>query len=212
MGKAAEKSASGPGKLRLVGGVWRRHQLPVAQVEGLRPSPDRLRETLFNWLGQTCQSYHVLDLFSGTGSLGLEAASRGAERVDFVESNVQIATQLKRNIDSLLGKWQVSYGARPVLKVHRAAADTALAHLSQCRRPFDLVFLDPPFGSDLLQSTLPLMRRILKPSGLVYLEWHTSLFDDLPALAQCFGLNELDALRHTQVGRVHGHLVGLPTL
>ncbi|HAV74770.1 MAG TPA: 16S rRNA (guanine(966)-N(2))-methyltransferase RsmD, partial [Limnobacter sp.] len=84
-------------KLRIIGGAWRRHLLPIAPVEGLRPTPDRVRETVFNWLGQDCTGMQVLDLYAGTGALGFEAASRGASNVVLVEQNRQVVAQLQEN-------------------------------------------------------------------------------------------------------------------
>ena len=86
--KVAAKVASGAGEVRIIGGQWKRTRLPVAQRPGLRPTPDRVRETLFNWLGQDLSGWHCLDAFAGTGALGLEAASRGAAAVLLVEQDI----------------------------------------------------------------------------------------------------------------------------
>lgn len=206
---AAGGAAKGANKLRIIGGVWRRHMLPIAPVEGLRPTPDRVRETLFNWLGQDCTGYEVLDLFSGTGALGLEAASRGAARVDMVESNSAIARRLKANSAMLLEKWQPAWGQPPALQVRNEQVEATLRGL---HGKYDLIFLDPPFGSDLLKATLPHLKSLLKPAGLIYIEWGQALFEDLPGLASRMNVSDIDALRHLHAGQVHAHLVGLPTL
>lgn len=206
MPKSSRKSL---GKLRIIGGVWRRHQLPIALEPGLRPTPDRVRETLFNWLGQDCSGYQILDLFSGTGSLGFEAASRGATRVDMVENNQAVAKYLKTNSDGLLSKWPVQGVPTPQIHVHQV---DVIRYLEAISNKFDLIFLDPPFGSDCLDKVLPHLSRLLKPAGLIYIEWGEALFDDLPRLAHRLQVTEIDALRHIRAGQVHAHLVGLPTV
>lgn len=207
--RPVRSGGKGGSKLRIIGGAWRRHMLPIAPVEGLRPTPDRVRETLFNWLGQECNGFEVLDLFSGTGALGLEAASRGAARVDLVESQPVVARQLRTNVQGLLGKWQPAWGTPPVIQVRAEPVEVALKAV---RGKYDLIFLDPPFGSDQLVATLKHLKGLLKPAGLVYVEWGQPLFHDLPGLASRFGVPEVDALRHLQAGQVHAHLVGLPTV
>ena len=184
-------------QLRIISGAWRRLQLTVAPVEGLRPTPDRVRETVFNWLGQDCTGWQVLDLFAGTGALGFEAASRGASRVCFVEKNRQVAQQLENNKQFLLSKWQLSDGSMPALHVTQGDATQVLTHLAEQGQHFDLVALDPPFHSDCLRSVLPLVAAVLKPGALVYIEWHEQLGD----LA-----SEFDALRYLKAGQVHAHL------
>lgn len=197
------------GKLRIIGGAWRRHQLPVASVPDLRPTPDRVRETLFNWLGQDCTGFEVLDLFSGTGSLGLEAASRGASYVQFIESNSTVVRQLNANVNYLAGKWPVQAGAPPDISVIQA---NVLDHLKVLSKRYDLIFLDPPFAGDQLDKVLPFLSQLLKPAGLIYIEWGQPLFDDLPGLAYKLRVPEIDALRYIRAGQVHAHLVGLPTV
>lgn len=199
----------GLGKLRIIGGVWRRHLLAIPDEPGLRPTPDRVRETLFNWLGQDCSGYSVLDLYSGTGALGFEAASRGAATVDFIESHREVVRCLKNNAQTLLSKWSIDGLSPPKLKV----IEDHVAHcLPSLASQYDLIFLDPPFGGQELEKVLPFLRSLLKPAGLIYIEWGEALFDDLPGLAHKLQMPEIDALRHIRAGQVHGHLVGLPTL
>ena len=144
--------------MRIIGGEFRRRMLEFPALAGLRPTPDRVRETLFNWLGQDLHGWICLDLFAGSGALGFEAASRGAARVVMVDSERDACEALKRNREML--------GAA-VVDIQRA---DALSWLARDRETFDLVFLDPPFASDLAGTTLPLLGPHLKPEGQVYVE------------------------------------------
>jgi 16S rRNA (guanine966-N2)-methyltransferase len=136
-----------PSRVRIIGGVWRRRWLPVAPVPGLRPSADAQRETLFNWLQPLMPGAAVLDLFAGTGALGLEAASRGAASVLLIEKSLPAARQLEANCTVL-----------EAARVNVRQAD-ALRFLAQGRQasglgPFTLVFVDPPFGKGLVAPVL----------------------------------------------------------
>jgi 16S rRNA (guanine966-N2)-methyltransferase len=124
--------------LRIIGGTWRGRRLRFPATAELRPTPDRVRETLFNWLGGRVVGARCLDLFAGSGALGLEALSRGAARVLFVEHQPVAA----RGLADLIAEW----GAREAAEVRR---DDALRFLAGRSEPFDVVFLDPPFDSDL---------------------------------------------------------------
>ena len=149
-----------PGKVRIIGGRWRRSRLPVPDVAGLRPTPDRVRETLFNWLQATLPGSRCLDLFAGTGALGLEAASRGAGFVLLVERDPVVAKHLRTQVQRLQAQ-------NVVVKEAEAASS-----LSVCAEPFDIVFLDPPFGSGLLPSVCRSLdeRRWLNVGASIYLE------------------------------------------
>jgi 16S rRNA (guanine966-N2)-methyltransferase len=206
------RPAAKASSLRIIGGEWRRHQLPIAPVDGLRPTPDRVRETVFNWLGQDCTGIAVLDLFAGTGALGFEAASRGAVEVVLVEQHRQVLAQLQENRTWLLSKWPAEAGTAPVLKVDAGDALVALKRLAANGQQFDVVALDPPFRSGLMNSTLPLLPAVLKRGGLVYAEWHENLFSDQAALCKALNVQEIDALRHLKAGQVHAHLFALPAL
>lgn len=157
-----------PGRIRIIGGAWRGTKLSVSAFEQLRPTPDRIRETLFNWLQNVISGAVCLDLFAGSGALGFEAASRGAARVVMVEQNRQQAANLQRQADALQAEM-----------VEVVQAD-AIQWLETARPDFDLVFLDPPFGADLLARTLPLLaqKRLLRRNGLVYVEAETGLTVD----------------------------------
>lgn len=209
--------------VRIIGGAWRRLQLPIAAVDGLRPSPDRVRETLFNWLGQDCTGWRVLDLFAGTGALGFEAASRGASHVYLVEYNKLAAQQLRAHAQTLLTKGDGLQATPPLLQVQQADVAGWIAKQTQAgdAARFDLILADPPFRSDWMDKVLPQLPRLLKPGGLVYLEWSDCLFDQAPrkglelgakALAERMKIKEIDALRYLKAGQVHAHLVGIPAL
>ena len=156
-------TANAPQEVRLIGGQWKRTPLPVATVAGLRPTPARVRETLFNWLGQDMTGLRCLDAFAGTGALGLEAASRGAAEVVLVEND----PQLVRNLQAL--KTRLKAGT---VRIERG---DGVAALQQRRgQGLDVVFLDPPFGDDgnpaLFEAALKAARQALREDGLIYLE------------------------------------------
>ncbi len=150
-------------KVRIIGGKWRGLLINFTQAEGLRPTPDRVRETLFNWLGQTLDGKTCLDLFAGSGALGFEALSRWARRVVMVEQNPQVLKALRENGTKL--------GADGLEIV---AAD-ALKFLRREKRLFDVIFLDPPFHHGILPLLLPLLSERLAPDGLVYAETEQAL-------------------------------------
>jgi len=148
-----------PHEVRVIGGVWKRSKLPVADRSGLRPTPDRVRVTLFNWLGQTLTGWRCLDAFAGSGALGFEAASRGAAEVVLLERDPVLVASLTATRQRL--------GAEAV-RIERADALHWLA-----RAPagsFDLVFLDPPFDSPLLAPALAAAARVAVVGGFVYAE------------------------------------------
>lgn len=137
-------------------------------VPGLRPTPDRVRETLFNWLGQTLYGRTCLDLFAGSGALGLEAASRGAEQVVMVELNRTAYCALQDNIRKL-----------GCTKVFLLAQD-GLEFASRDNRRYDVIFLDPPFQSDYLPRLLEILPQRLNENGLVYVESGVAIDTPLP--------------------------------
>ncbi|NUS39912.1 MAG: 16S rRNA (guanine(966)-N(2))-methyltransferase RsmD [Lysobacter sp.] len=154
-----------PGYVRIVGGEWRGTRLPVADAPGLRPTADRVRETLFNWLQPKLHGARVLDLFAGSGALGLEALSRGAREAWLVERDVRLAGNLRATIERLHA------GGR----AHVAQADAlawlrAPQHASADRARFDVVFLDPPFASGLWQDVLAMLPPWLADDAWLYLE------------------------------------------
>jgi len=134
------------GELRIIGGDWRSRRLRFPAGAGLRPTPDRVRETLFNWLGPRVIGARALDLFAGSGALGLEALSRGASRVDFVERRRPAVEALRANL-ALLGG-----GSRADV-----VCAEALSWLRRAAGPWDLVFIDPPFDSDLAGQAMDIL-------------------------------------------------------
>lgn len=177
-------------EVRIIGGQWKRTKLPVADRPGLRPTPDRVRETLFNWLGQDLSGWTCVDAFAGTGALGLEAASRGAADVLLVEQDPQLVSQL-RGIQARLDAKAV--------RIERANGLSVLSRLPAGGT--DLVFLDPPFDAGLYDKALAAASAALGAGGLVYLEAPSEWND--AALAP-YGLA---VLRHLKAGAVHAHLL-----
>ncbi len=155
---AARRAHGAANRVRIIGGQYRRRLLEFPDRDGLRPTPDRVRETLFNWLGQDLPGWLCLDLFAGSGALGFEAASRGAGRVTLVERDAAAASALERN--------RVALGASAVELV-RAEAQ---AWLAGNRTAWNLIFLDPPFDSGLAARILPELGPHLAPGGQVYVE------------------------------------------
>ncbi len=159
-----------PNKLRIIGGQWRGRKLEFPVIEAIRPTPDRVRETLFNWLQNDIVGARCLDLFAGSGALGLEALSRGAAHAVFVDREPRIGRYLRETLerlDSLAGD------------VHTADSLRWLATLAQ---PFDIVFLDPPFGADVLPRVCQQLESggWLASEALIYIESASS--GALPAL------------------------------
>lgn len=191
-GKAASRCVGGAGEVRIIGGQWRRIKLSVAQRPGLRPTPDRVRETLFNWLGQDLTGWRCLDAFAGTGVLGFEAASRGAQQVRVVEQDGGLALQLERICSQL--------GAQGTLQVQRGDGIAAL-HASAPGH-WDVVFIDPPFDiASLFAPALQAAQQALADDGFIYLE-APKPWDD--ALLQPLGLKRH---RYLKAGAVHAHLL-----
>ena len=188
----SKPAPAGAGEVRIIGGQWRRTRLPVATKPGLRPTPDRVRETLFNWLGQDLTGWRCLDAFAGTGALGLEAASRGAASVQLIEQDAALVAQLQ----TLCQRLQAS-----TVQVRRG---DGVAQLRQCPpASLDLVLIDPPFDSDLFQPALQAAVATLAPQGFIYLEAPSAWSD---AALEPLGL----ALhRHLRAGAVHAHLLVL---
>ena len=177
-------------EVRIIGGQWKRTRLPVADKPGLRPTPDRVRETLFNWLGHDLAGWRCADVFAGTGALGLEAASRGAAQVLLVEQDGELVDALRRLKAKL---------AADAVAVERGNGLTVLQRLAA--GGLDLVFLDPPFDADIEGKALAGAASAIAPEGLVYLE-APGAWDD--ARLAPFGL----ALhRHLKAGAVHAHLL-----
>ena len=179
-----------PGEVRIIGGQWKRTRLKVADMPGLRPTPDRVRETLFNWLGQDLTGWVGVDAFAGTGALGLEAASRGAKQVLLIEQNAQLVTQLKASIAQLNAQTVQVIKGEGVHALQQCAPATV-----------DVVFLDPPFEAKLFEPALKAAARAIAPQGFIYLE-APELWSDERLLP--LGLK---VCKHLKAGAVHAHLI-----
>lgn len=175
-------------RIRIIGGKWKRTPIDVPDSPDLRPTPDRVRETLFNWLGQRLDGLRCLDPFAGTGALGLEAASRGAAHVVLVERRRDAVESIARTIERL--------GASGV-QVIAADAFVAMQRLAQAGERFDVVFLDPPFDDDLVDRSLAAVLPLLAPGARVYVE--TGGAFEAPA--------GWSTLRSDRAGQVRYHLL-----
>ena len=179
-------------EIRIIGGLWKRTKLKVADKPGLRPTPDRVRETLFNWLGQDLAGMRCIDVFAGTGALGFEAASRGAKEVVLVEQDSGLIEQLKRT-QSQLSAHQVQVQRGDGVSTLRQAAPGSM----------QLVFLDPPFDTAMWEPALKAAARAVSPQGWIYLEAPVAWTEiQLATLG-------LTAHRHLKAGAVHAHLLRL---
>ena len=186
----ARAARAAAGEVRIIGGQWKRSKLPVADKPGLRPTPDRVRETLFNWLGQDLTGWRCVDVFAGTGALGFEAASRGAQQAPLVEQDTTLIAQLK--------KIKEQFKADAV-RVQRGDGIAALKQLPPASA--DLIFLDPPFDANLFDASLQAAARAVAPGGFIYLE-----------APSAWGEEQLTPLRlvlyrHLKAGAVHAHLL-----
>lgn len=179
-----------PGQVRIIGGIYKRTRIAVAQRPGLRPTPDRVRETLFNWLGQDLSGWQVVDVFAGTGALSFEALSRGAAAVQAFERDAQLVVQIEALRDKI--------GAQ-ALRVVRGDGVALLRTLPAGQA--HLVLIDPPFDADLFVPALKAAVPTLAEGGRIYLEapvaWTQAQLDPLG----------LQLLRQGRAGAVHFHLL-----
>jgi 16S rRNA (guanine966-N2)-methyltransferase len=196
--------------LRIIGGRWRGRKWRFPAAAAIRPTPDRVRETLFNWLGARTQGAHALDLFAGSGALGLEALSRGAAHVTFIEKDAEAARELRAR----LTEWQaenaqvlradaLDYLARAgAAGAGAAGTGTAGARMAGASRGFDLVFLDPPFASTFLSEAAALLeeRHWLAESAVIYVE--CAAREPLPSLPAAWRV-----LKAKRAGEVGYHLL-----
>jgi 16S rRNA (guanine(966)-N(2))-methyltransferase RsmD len=171
-------------RVRIIGGEWRSRQVDVSAVKGLRPTPARVRETLFNWLGQELDGWECLDLFSGSGALGFEAASRGAVSVTMIEQD-PLAHSVLQNSAKTLKAECVQLVRGDALKFARSAG-----------RTYDLIFLDPPYRMGWIEKITPLLPALLKADGRVYVE----------AEYEIEHIDQLTRIKHGKAGQVFYHL------
>ena len=192
-----------PNQVRIIGGQWKRSVLPVLQALGLRPTPDRVRETVFNWINHLrdgdWSKAQVLDLFAGSGALGFEAASRGAASVTMVDTHTPVVRQLEANKTKLHAD-----------NIHLLRGDAMLVAQSLAARGqrFDLIFLDPPYQQDFLAKTLPLCAKLLNEGGMIYAESGLSLvFDENSEHDQPDWMAPWEVIRADKAGTVYYHLL-----
>jgi len=189
-GKVVGRKTIPPGEVRIIGGVYKRSKIPVASLPGLRPTPDRVRETLFNWLGQDLSGWRCADVFAGTGVLGFEAASRGALDVLVCEQDPALVDKLK----ALQTKLKAS-----MVKVERGDGVSLLRRVSP--GSLQLIFLDPPFESTAFEAALKAAAQAVATPGFVYLEAPKPWTDEELADAG------LQVHRFGKAGAVHFHLL-----
>lgn len=190
---AQRDSARGRHRVRIIGGVWKRTPLPVAEAAGLRPTPDRVRETLFNWIEHLVpdlDAVRAVDLFAGTGALGFELASRGAQRVTLVESNRQAVDHLMQTKRKLAAD-QVDVVPGDALTIAARWPDAS----------FDIIFIDPPFDSTLLAPAVAAAARLITADGLIYVE------SGAPLDVSTLGNRGLLVVRQARAASVHFHLL-----
>jgi len=190
-----------PQQVRIIGGEWKRRLLPVLDALGLRPTPDRVRETVFNWihhqLGGHWETADCLDLFAGSGALGFEAASRGARSVLMLDALGPAARQLELNKETLKAQ---------NVSVLRGDAFILARDMAARGQRFDVIFLDPPYQQDFIAKALPLCRDLLQEGGMVYVEAEFALPQD-EALPEW--LLPWEQVRSDKAGMVYYHLLKL---
>lgn len=191
--KPDKRKPNDANRIRIIGGEWRSRVIEFPDADGLRPTANRVRETLFNWLGQTLHGKRCLDLFSGSGALGFEAASRGASEVVMVENNRVAILALKKNQEKL--------GALQCHVIPQGASE----FLARNQGTFDIVFLDPPFDSGLMAALLGKLEVHLSERAVVYAEWGESIAGVLSAIPAC----TWQLVKHGKAGAVHFGLLSI---
>ena len=181
---------STPGEVRIIGGMWKRSKLSVLAKPGLRPTPDRVRETLFNWLGQDLSGLRCVDVFAGSGALGFEAASRGAQDVLLIEQDAQLVAKLQECKTRLKAD---------SIRIQRGDGIAILRSLPKAS--IDVIFIDPPFDSDLFLEVIKAAAVVLPAQGAIYLEAPNVWTDEhLAPLG-------LQIAKQGKAGAVHFHLL-----
>lgn len=161
-------------KIRIIGGKWKRTPLKVLQAQGLRPTPNRIRETIFNWLTYLINDWNTiycLDIFAGSGALGFEAASRGAYNVTMIEKHIPTIAQLKITKEKLNAK-QINIQHGDTLSILKK-----LCNKSNKYNNYNIIFIDPPFYKNWLIKIMPLCKKLLAKNGFIYIESEHSLLD-----------------------------------
>jgi len=161
------------GEIRIIGGKWKSKKIYFDLNDDLRPTPDRAKETLFNWLGQDLNKMYCLDLFSGTGALGFEAFSRGAQKVTFVEKNKEYLQKIKKVFLEMNEKADCDFFCAECLEwIQNNSSETK----------YDLIFIDPPFNKNLIHDLLAaiLEKELLSKNGQIYCEFEKKLDLEIP--------------------------------
>ena len=179
-----------PGEVRIIGGQWKRSKLSVPSLPGLRPTPDRVRETLFNWLGQDLSGLKCVDAFAGSGALGFEAASRGAQDVLLIEQDPKLVAILQNSKLRLKAD---------TIRIQRGDGIAMLRGLP--KGSIDVIFLDPPFDSDKYLEALSAAAGVLSAQGAIYLEAPEAWGDENLAATS------LHVIKQGKAGAVHFHLL-----
>ncbi len=191
--RAARNFAGAPNRVRIIGGLWKRTPLTVADTTDLRPTPNRVRETLFNWIEHfipVLEAVRGLDFFAGTGALGFELASRGARRVTLIENNRHLVDELAQTKRKLAAD-----------QIDIVAGDAFAAAGRWPEASFEIIFIDPPFESGLLAPALATAARLIAPNGLIYAESGAALDETL------LSRHRLQIARIGRTGRVHSYLL-----
>lgn len=184
-------------RIRITGGTLRSRLISVADAEGLRPTPDRVRETLFNWLGQDLSGLTCLDLFAGSGVLGFEAASRGAAKVTLVERDARVFARLQENAQTL------GLDQSQTVKLFRCDALKFLALAEEQKTRFDVILLDPPYHQGWIERVAPLFSRVAAPDAWLYAEAEKGI----EALESDSDGYRWRTVRHGRAGQVFYHLL-----
>lgn len=186
--RSKQSTKSSLNQVRISGGEWRSRLLRFPDVAGLRPTPDRVRQAVFNWLGQDMHGQNCLDLFAGTGAMGFEALSRGAQSLVLIEKSAAAYQALKEN--------------QQILKAEHVAVFNmdAQSFLAQNQQAFNAIFLDPPYNQGWLDKILPLLKSHLAPEGVVYVEAEYVLVDT----------PQWQVIKRGKAGNVFYHLLKFP--
>ena len=202
--KNNKQANNAAGEVRIIGGQFKRRNVSFIDADGLRPTPDRLRETLFNWLLPDIHGARVLDSCAGSGVLGFEALSRGAAHCTFIEKNLAQSKVLTQTAQQL--KVEANY-----YQILSGAAEQLLSQNQAINQPFNIVFIDPPYAQDLWQPILTALieQQLINNNSLIYLEADKDLTEELDELTVKLNQNEptanfqvFDTLKQTQVGQV----------
>lgn len=193
--KQKNKSAQSSGEIRIIGGQWKGRRLKVHNKDGLRPTTDRLKETVFNWLMLDIRGSRVLDCFAGAGSLGFEAMSRGASSLTCIEKDKTAAQQLKNNCEVL--------GAAQTIAVKQGDFFSVIKNV---QGTYDLVFIDPPFHKSMTQKTFTLLleQQLLADDALIYLEQEASSPFDI---VKSDYVSNFEVIKDKQAGQVRAQLL-----